>query len=405
MAIDDVDVSGPEGNAVPQEKGGLTAALNNAFSAFDDEGDVPLFKAAKVKADRDPSPSKAGGDADEGEAGKDPATPDPASPPATAKAAAPDGNAAIEPPNHWTAERKQTFQALPPEAKKAVLGLAKDLESGFTKRSMELSDSAKFADAVRGLLSDDTSKAQLSQAGLDEVGYVRYLHSLQRFATTDPASYLKWAMQSLGVRPEHLGFGTDAPRAAAPNGQQAHQTGDPALDDLLADPALKELRQELGTLKQSNQAMQQYFQQQAQEAQAQQQRHQQSRQQAISTMWTDFRSSIDDHGQLAFPHADTVMRQMGAIMETDPEISRLADGPDKLKAAYDAAIWATPGFRSQRLEAEKAAAQAAADKAREAERAKRAVGPKQAKGAPTVPAKRGGINAALEGAFAVHGIE
>lgn len=384
MAIDDIADSGPTGNTGEIESGatGISAAIERAQASMQDETDIAdnaaiAAKTAKTKTiDTDPAEGN-------------PATRD-----ATKEA---DGNAKLDAPQHWSAEQRQAFAGLAPDAQKAVLALSKDLQGGYTKRSMELSDKAKYADSISGLLADDATRGQLSQAGLDEVGYVRYLHSIQKFATSDPARYIGWAMQNLGVSPEQMGF---SPRGVQQGQQQSQSQGDTELDDLLMDPALKQLRQEFGRLSESNQQLQARLQAEDSRRQHYQHQQQQAAQQSLVSAWNEFRSALDDHGQLAHPHADTLMQQMGAIMETDPEISTMRDGPEKLSAAYDAATWARPSLRTTRLDSERARADAEAQKTRDAERAKRSAGPRRASGAPVVPEKRGGIAGAIAAAQA-----
>lgn len=398
MAVEDVAGSGlDEGNTGAAEQvkgGGLDAALDKAFASVDNdgEGDVPL-ETVKAKMDKDASSKSRKADAETTAGDK---------PDQKAKLEGqgelPLGTVPTEAPKHWPEDRRKAFAALAPEAQKLVLAQSKEIEGGYTKKSMELSDTVKYADAIRGLFNDDRTKHQLANAGLDEVGYVRYLHSLQNFATSDPVRYVAWAMQNLGVRPEQLGIG-QAQRAPQQQAQP-ESTGDPRLDELLMDPAVKQLRDQLGQQSQVVQQLQARLAQEDQQRQQYQTNQQRQAQQQLTAMWTNFRSAIDDHGQLAHPHADTLMQQMGAIMETDPEISPMPDGPDKLKAAYDAAIWARPSLRSSRLEAETAKAQAAAQKAAEAERAKRAAGPKRPQGAPANPVKKSGLDGALEAAMA-----
>ena len=62
----------------------------------------------------------------------------------------------FDPPQHWPEADKKAFSALPPDAQSIIKRLAKDLEGGFTRRSQELSDKAKYADAVRTLIDDAT---------------------------------------------------------------------------------------------------------------------------------------------------------------------------------------------------------------------------------------------------------
>ena len=393
MAVEDIAGSGPQaGNTgapeAPVKGGGLDAALDKAFASagVDDSDELPLFEAVKAKNAAKPAVETT---ADKGDTKE-------AKPTAPTEAAAPKGDAALEAPKHWPEDRRKAFSTLAPDAQKALLTMSKDLEGGYTKKSMELSDTVKFADSIRGLFGDDRTKHQLAQAGLDEVGYVRYLHSLQNFATTDAPRYIAWAMQNLGVTPEQLGLGRQQQQAQQ---QQPAGTGDAKLDELLMDPAVKQLRDEFGQQRQTIQQLQARLEAEDRQRREYAAQQQTQAQRQLTSMWTEFRSATDDHGQLAHPHADTLMQQMGAIMETDPEIAPLADGPAKLKAAYEAAIWARPALRNGLLEQEKAQAAAAAAKKAEAERAKVAAGPKRASGAPSSPAKKSGLDGALEQAF------
>lgn len=400
MEIEDVAGSGPDqgntGAADTVKSGGLDAALDKAFASVDrdGEGDVPL-ETVKAKMDKAaPKSKKADAETTAGEKPDQKAK-------LEGQGELPLGAVPTEAPKHWPEDRRKAFAALAPEAQAVLLAQSKDIEGGYTKKSMELSDTVKYADAIRGLFNDDRTKHQLANAGLDEVGYVRYLHSLQNFATSDPVRYVAWAMQNLGVKPEQLGIGQaqQAPQQQA----QSESTGDPRLDELLMDPAVKQLRDQLGQQSQTLQQLQARLAQEDQQRQQYQTNQQRAAQQQLVSLWTNFRGAIDDHGQLAHPHADTLMQQMGAIMETDPEIAPMADGPDKLKAAYEAAMWARPSLRTTRLESEKAAATAALARATEVERAKRAAGPRRASGAPANPVKKTGLDGALDAAFAAHG--
>ena len=382
MEIDAPADSGQEtGNT--GEATGIRAALDRAQQQMqeDDDAGTNAALAAKTGAVQKDLFDNAGDNAEAPAAAKVPEL-------ATAK---------IEAPKHWSAERRQAFDGLAPDAQKALLTISKDLEGGYTKRSMELSDKVKFADSISGLLSDEPTRAQLSQAGLDEVGYVRYLHSIQKFATSDPARYITWAMQNLGVSPEQLGL---APRGVQQGQQQDGGTGDAALDDLLMDPALKQLKTQIGQYGETIQQLQARLEAQDNQARQYTQQQQQAAQRALVGAWNEFRTAIDDTGQLAHPHADAVMQQMGAIMETNSKIAAMRDGPEKLAAAYEAALWADPDLRTTRLESERARAAAETAKTQEAERAKRSAGPRRALGAPVVPEKRGGIAGAIAAAQA-----
>ena len=419
-------VSGPAGpdlgsgrldNAGPANSARSSDALDKALAAAlggqaDSADDIPphLVKA-KMEADaaEDAKTKQRAGDKRTSEDARAPESTREAPQPT----ADPPVNAAkLEAPNHWTPERRKAFAEIMsriPEPEKAAFAdmaraISKDLEGGFTRKSQELSDQSKFADSVRGLFADH-QRQQLAQAGLDEVGGIRYLMQLQDYASRDPVNYIRWAMQNTGVTPEHLGFST-APRQPQQTQQQT-STGDPKLDALLVDPEVAKLRTEFGQFTQPViAAIQQLYADRQAELSARQQYAQQQQHAGIQTLqrtWNDFRGAQDDHGQLKFPHADALQKQMGAIMETDPEIAAMPDSPAKLDAAYHAALWARPALRTGLLDQEKAAATAAAQRAAEAARAKTAAGARPATGAPTMPAKKGGLDAALDAAFAKHG--
>ena len=311
---------------------------------------------------------------------------------------------AFEVPKHWPAARKEAFAALAPEAQTLIKDLARDLEGGFTRKSQEMSDKVKLAERVSGLF-DDRTRAQLRQAGVDEVGAVQYLMGLQKFATDNPTGYIQWAMQSLGVKPETLSSQM-SPAAGKDQAdpQQQQPTGDPKLDELLADPAVKQLRTELTEAKQVIADI--YGRMNARERQeydfhqSQQLAHRQSLQRVMG----DFRSAQDDTGQLAYPHFEAVAQDMGSLMSTNPALKGMPDGPDKLKHAYDMAVWARTDLRQPLLEAEAGRRAAAQEKKRDAERAKRATQVRPAQGAPTQRARTSNIDDAILGAMSKIGM-
>lgn len=262
----------------------------------------------------------------------------------------------FEPPQHWPEDRRKAFGALPPEHQKLIKELAKDLEGGFTRKSQELGDKARFADAVSGLF-DDATKGQLAQAGMTPVQYLQYLHRVQQFASSDRVGYAKWVMQQLGLTPQELGFGADQQGKT-----EAQDTS--SLEALLSDPKVKLLEDKFSKVEERLSSWEK------QALQAEQMRRQQSEAQLLQGIQS-FRFQQDDNGQLMYPHFDQVHAQMAALMESIPEIRAMQDGHDKMKAAYDAALWARPDLRTTLLETEASKRAAALEKQREAERAKR----------------------------------
>lgn len=305
------------------------------------------------------------------------------------EAAADKGDAApkFEAPKHWPEDRKQAFAALPQQAQEVIKQLAKDLEGGFTRKSQELSDKSRYADAVRGLI-DEGTRNYLSQTGASEVQYFDYLNKLQQFAAKDGPAYVRWAMQSMGITPEHLGFHAQKPP------EQAKEQD--ALNDLLSDPKVKLLEAELAQIKGR------LSDRDRQELQAQQGYKARQQQQQIGVA-LQFRNALDDAGQLKYPHFDAVRLPMSALMESDHDLARMPDGPEKLQAAYDMAVWARSDLRSSLIEVETSKRVTAAQKAAEAERAKRVTAVKPANGVATQSIKPRTLDEIISHSLSQHG--
>jgi hypothetical protein len=261
----------------------------------------------------------------------------------------------FEPPQHWPEADRKTFAGLEPEAQAIIKRLARDLEAGSTRKSMELSDKVRYAEGISGAI-DEATRMQIRNSGMSDAQYVAYLNDRQRHASQDPVGYVRWAMQNLGVMPEHLGLPTSpaAQQQPSPN----HE-----LEALLADPEVKRLKSELDQVKGiiTEQQQAQLRAQQMYRMQAEQQLH---------GMASQFRTSINDAGQPQYPHFDQVRTHMGALMDADPDLRQMPDGPEKMAKAYDMAMWARPDLRASLQEQEVSKRVAAAEKAREAARAK-----------------------------------
>lgn len=411
MPVPGQAASGPSGDA-GEEVGGMS--LGDAISAVMDgnnqgggapQGDIDdVLTDPRVAAKAESRKVSNTGDDRAGEDTTAAAEGDKATDPA-----APEGDAKeLLPPKHWTQARKDVFAKIPAEGQKAMLEIAKDLEGGYTRRSQELADESKFAKAVRGVF-DDNTRQQLRRAGTDEVGAIQYLVKLQQFASQDGPRYVVWAMQNLGVTPDMIGLAprTTGEQPAQPStgkeAAKASPTGDPKLDELLRDPAVEQLRTELASAAKEIEGLKGKM--TARERQeyeyAQQQNFNQT--QSLHRMIAEFRSALDDNGQLAYPHFDAVYRQMGAIMDTDPRISRMADGADKMAAAYRKVVAGDEELSKPLIEAEVNRRLAAQRKQEEAARAKRAAAVKPAVGAPTARPRPNSLDEAIAGAFTSRG--
>lgn len=370
--------SGPSGDNAGKALTGIDDAISAALDAHDTKG-----MSDALKAD-DPKPAVSSAPKDDESTGDDVSGEDAAPLSASKHDDDDEGFDPLNAPKHWPDADKQAFAKLTREGQEIALKLAKNLEGGFTRKSQELSDKARFADSVRGLF-DDTSRAQLQRAGVDEVGYFNHLHSLQRFATQEPVKYLKWAMQNLGITPDQLGISQAKPDH---QGQSQPAAGHDPLQDLLVDPEVARMKAELNELRDIVHG----------ERRAKAEAEHATRvntANALNTQIRAFREALDDHGQLQYPHFDAVKAHMGALMDTDPDLARLADGPEKLQKAYDMAIWARPDLRQGFIEQEAQKKVLEAQKKRDAERAKRATSVKPSAGVVSTKPKANTLDDAI----------
>ncbi len=346
-----------------QETPGNTGAASTPVTSLSDVVSAAIKSSEDKSTGKETSPGvdKVAGDKPDGEDASPTSAKEPAKPePTKAEAEAPKADVTkFEAPKHWPEVDRKAFAELPETGQALIKRLAKDLEGGFTRKSQELGDKVRYADTVRGLI-DDGTRQQMQASGVNEVQYFQYLDGLQKFASKDGPGYVRWAMQNLGVTPEHLGI-------RAPQQQPAGSQHEQSIADLLVDPEVKQLKAELAALK-GQQLTPDMVQRMTQDHLGQVAAQHQLR--SLHGTANQFRGAQDDNGQLLYPHFDTVRRQMGALMDTDPELATMQDGPEKMKAAYDMAVYARPDLRQSLIEVETNKRIAAAEKAREAARAK-----------------------------------
>lgn len=384
-------VSGPEtGNAgdadqTSTESVGLDAAITKALGGAPDQ-------PASAPETKTPSADDTTQTGDRAAAPKDQAK-DPTDP------AAPDkGNAGTSAPKHWPDERKAVFESLPtPESKQAMLKLARDLEAGFTRKSQELSDQAKLAQTVSGLFTD-AERRELQTINSNESAAIDYLLRLNRWAGNDPKAYITWAMQTFGVKPQDL-IGSPQPENKTEEKPNA-QAG--ALDDLLADPRLKALEAEFKPVKELVQKLQGNWDSlERQRMQAEETRRQNHVLNLVSGI-NQFRSELDESGQLKYPHFDKLKGAMGGLMHT--QLAHMPEGPQKLALAYDMALRADPELHQDWVKSETAKAVEADRKQRDAAKARAATGIKPAIGVAQASTRMSNLDSAIDGALSRFGM-
>ena len=397
MGVEADAASTPTVEQAGQASKGLDDAISAALNASETGDDYPpqlLKEKSAQKSEDKAKPAKAAKAAEtEDESAGDKASEEQAeeASPSKQEGEEEEGGepASVAAPKHWPEADRKAFSALPKEGQDLVLKLSKSLQGGFTRKSQELSDKARFAETVYGLI-DEATRDQISRTGMDEVGYFRYLHSLQQAATTNPIAYARFVIQNLGISPDQL----FTPQPQQPQGQA--QQADP-MADLLVDPAVKQLEARLAQL----QGIVEREQWQKQEAAR---THYVNSVSSIQRDISSFRQSLDEQGQLRYPHFDQVQKHMGGLMETDPELLALPDGEEKLQKAYDMAIWARPDLRSTYLDQEAQKRLQQAQKKQDAERAKRATAIKPAAGTVTTRPKSTTLDDAISSTMSKFGL-
>lgn len=276
---------------------------------------------------------------------------------AAAEAAAPNAapSEGVLAPAHWDPQTREAFAKLPtPEAQKAMVDMAKRFEATVTRKTQELAEDRRFAESVRAII-DDNDRAQLRQAGMSEAQGIQRLVELNRYATQDPAGYVRWLVQSARLDPSQLfpELSTGAPR------QPGQAPAQPS-----ADPNFNRIMQ---ALDQVNSRVESYERQQ-QEAAAREQQAQLA--QAEATIQR-FATAVDDAGQPLHPFFDRVRDTMLDLLAT-PRLQRIGDYGDRLAKAYQMAVAEDPDLYSGAINTEVQRKEAERRKREEVEKAKRA---------------------------------
>jgi len=275
----------------------------------------------------------------------------------------------LEPPEDWRQDQRETFQKLPREAQDLVLQQYKDFQKGFTRKSQELSDDARFAQDVRRVFDDTGIRSQIQQAGLTEADAIRRLAGAHYHLQNRPAEAIQGLAKQYGVDLEALVYGDES----------GSQNQEPA------DPEVAKLQQQVGNV--TN-----YLQQQ--EA-ARQQSHAQQLQQQIN----EFAQATDDQGNPKHPHFNEVQQRMAKLIQ--------AGEAQGLEDAYEQAVWLDRDIRQKQLEAErKRVADEEARKRKEAaEKAKKAGrNPRGNTGSSSGQSQPSGLDAILDDAIGQHGL-
>jgi len=265
-----------------------------------------------------------------------------------AKAASTDA----KPPQHWSAQDKEAFDALPAGAKPLAMKFVKSLESGFTQKFQDVARDRQRIEPMRPLL--DAIKRDAEADGIGEAEAVGRLYRAHLGLVQDPEKALPAICRAYGI---DLGkFATKAAGTAP-----AAETSQPGTDGYV-DPQIAELRttlaqkdKDITELRQIVNRVTGHIDQQTQTAR---ERHDAALNQAIH----DFRDATDEQGQPKHPHFAEVSKVMGSLME---------DGHARsLDEAYEMAVNAHPAIRAK-VDADRRAREEAEAKAKREEKERR----------------------------------
>lgn len=256
----------------------------------------------------------------------------------------------VEPPEHWSAEDKARFAALPDEYKQWFVDVGREIERG----AREKFEAAAEARRVQSELDEVFRPIEhdLRASGVTRVQAVRNLVHVHQALEADPGAALARLASVYASRIAASGRAGELVRTIArETGVDLSGTMDVAAqaDDWLDPRAQTEIQ----TLKQELAAIRAEQERRAAEAEIL------TRQRAQAAL-DAFRDAQDERGNPRHPHFERVRTAMGALMQAAAATGRTLE----LEDAYKQAVWADPELRETMIQAQ----QAEAARKREAQR-------------------------------------
>ena len=106
----------------------------------------------------------------------------------------PDDSQTIVSPQSMSAKDREAFAALPPEQQKWISDRAKEQESAFTQKTMDLAEKSKGFEKLEQILGP--RRQQLAMDGMDDSTAVGQLFALSDFANNDPLGFVKYLLNA-----------------------------------------------------------------------------------------------------------------------------------------------------------------------------------------------------------------
>ena len=227
---------------------------------------------------------------------------------AKAEASSEPDDQTITAPQSMSAKDREAFTTLPPEQQKWISDRAKEQESAFTQKTMELADQRKGYDKLDQILAP--RRQQLALDGMDDSTAVGQLFALSDYANNDPIGFVKYMMNARQI-----------PMSALTESAGPQQPIDP----------------QLAAMQQKMQGFENFLTQQQMQAQ----------QQAETAINGDVQKFAQDNEFYA-ELENEMIPVVAALRQNDPNLSN----HDALSKAYKMAIAANDGV-SAKVEASK----------------------------------------------------
>ena len=316
-------------------------------SAPDQEGQAEAKEpAGEETVPEETAETEAAGDGTEGEGEAEPAP--------KAKA--------LEAPQDWRVDQRIRFAKLPEDAKALALEQYKDMQAGFTRKSQDLSEKARFADALWSELQP--FRGEFAMSGMNGQTAVRFLLTAYQNYKSNPVDYLKKVAQGAGIDLSAL--------VATESAEQDYM-----------DPAVARLERRLSERERADQA-------------AANQAYHATYNRFLSHV-QNFAMETDEAGSLKHPHMEKVANFVLAFVSNG---MNLGD-------AYDAAVRSDPTLYGEAVKAAEDRARKAADSERTSAVEKaRLAGRHKVGGAPPAKgrAEQSDLDAIIDRAMNVAGV-
>lgn len=315
-----------------------TSAIDQAFASMGDDffADGPSFSAeARDPGDAQPEPDAATDEFVESN--------DQSRPPNDQT-----DNRGLSPsdaPPIWPQDRRDWFATLSDADKTRVLDMEKSFNVRFDKTAKEGATHRKSSEAIAELMKP--YEQELRSNGMDHAGGIRTLIQDRERFNQDPAgSFVNFVSQ----HPQGKEIvGSLLAKLGIQSPQNASGEPQPAEDNswMESDPIYQQMKQQNVALQQQIQSIQSSY---GQFQQSFNQREAQSMSEAIQR----FSSAADDQGSPLHPHYDALIPTMKQIMMADSEVASIPDwnAEQKLKAAYEKAVYLNPQVRQQVIDAQ-----------------------------------------------------